>query len=125
MKKLLLLAAASLSLSFTANAEATTEATPEKKCASEKCHKSAEKCTAKLEEAFNKHDADKDGKLTLVEFKALTAECEKSTCDKGSCDKDKKCSESKCDKGSCDKTEAATKDCKKCDTEKECAKCEE
>ena len=56
-------------------------------CDKGKCEES---CEAKLEVAFSKHDADKDGKLTLVEFKSLVkamkAECEEE-CEDGKCDK--------------------------------------
>jgi len=88
MKKLILLITTALSLSITISAQAhcgTCEKTKEgettKKCDTEKCEKTAAENEAKLAEMFSKHDADKDGKLSLVEFKALTADCKSKQCD--------------------------------------------
>lgn len=47
-----------------------------KKDGEKKCDKSA-KCTKKMEAMFKKFDKDGDGKLCLVEFKALAAACKK------------------------------------------------
>ena len=48
-------------------------------------------CTEKLEAKFAEYDADKDGKLTVAEFKALVESCGKKKCaDKGMKHKDMK-----------------------------------
>lgn len=86
MKKLLLLMAATISFPLSLSAH----------CGScdgdKKCDKSAE-CEVKIEDSFKKYDADKDGKLSLEEFKALATdylkECDTKKCDTKKCDTEK------------------------------------
>ena len=78
-------------------------------CDAGKCEES---CEAKMEKAFSTHDADKDGKLTLIEFKALVKamKAEKEgNCDGGKCDKaNTPVKAGDCDGGTCDKAKEAT-----------------
>lgn len=77
-----------LSASAMAHGCSDKECSEKKKCDKEKCE---EKCAA----AFTKHDKDKDGKLSMEEFKALVADCKSGDCDdKKDCDKEGKCEKS-------------------------------
>jgi len=76
-KTITLVSSVILGLSLAASAEECEGGACESKkvCATE-CEKecSAEECEEKITAKFSEFDADKDGNLTLVEFKALAAD---------------------------------------------------